>query len=122
MSREIKFRTWDGYAKRMAVQGTPYLETLSFFISHYGDNDLMQYTGLKDMNGLEIFEGDLVTLPFKSSGGMVLEVIYESREASFECVNVLDRSVRRFFNNPLTASTVIGNIYENKELLNGEDK
>lgn len=60
MKREIKFRAWDEGQKYMAYQGTPDLETIQSFIHHFGDKDLMQYTGLKDKNGKEIYEGDIV--------------------------------------------------------------
>jgi len=118
MSREIKFRAWNDNANTMAVQGTPDLETLSSFIFHYGDNDLMQYTGLKDRDGLEIFEGDCVALPFRNELRMVFKVIYNSSRASFECVDVLNQSNYRFSNDGVLAYKVIGNIYENPELLN----
>jgi len=58
--REIKFRAWDRNNKYMAYQGTPDIETLESFIFHFGDCILMQYTGLKDKNGVEIYEGDVL--------------------------------------------------------------
>jgi len=61
--REIKFRAWvdsgDG-DKYMVCQGEPDVETLQSLIFMYGDNELMQYTGLKDKNGKEIYEGDIL--------------------------------------------------------------
>lgn len=60
MKREIKFRAWDESQKYMAYQGTPDLETIQSFMHHFGDKELMQFTGLTDKNGKEIYEGDLI--------------------------------------------------------------
>lgn len=84
MSKALKFRAWDKDCKRMTYQGTPDLETISSFMYHYGDKELMQFTGLHDITkwedltedertkwtlsgsmpsewkGKEIYEGDIV--------------------------------------------------------------
>ena len=52
--REIKFRYWDLVAEKM-------LDDDAFETNNLpGDVEVMQYTGLKDKNGKEIFEGDVV--------------------------------------------------------------
>ena len=68
--RTIKFRAWNEEQKYMAYQGTPDLETLQSFIFHFGDKELMQFTGLHDKNGKEIYTGDILQL--KRLDGSVL--------------------------------------------------
>lgn len=118
--REIKFRIFDEKSKNMLVQGTPDLETLSSFMFHYGDNKhLMQHTGLKDKNGVEICEGDIVSYDHGVERISICEIEYRESESQFQCRygasyfrlgSLVSRCVAKNIE-------VIGNIYENKELL-----
>lgn len=83
---------------------------------------LMQSTGMKDKNGVEIFEGDVVI----TSKGAIGYVAYLQQEAGF--VVVLKKSDYRLGHRNTgesydiaTAHEVIGNIYENPELLEGAE-
>ncbi|HBK4578406.1 TPA: hypothetical protein LLC67_002907, partial [Enterococcus faecium] len=88
---------------------------------HVRNIDLMQSTGMKDKNGVEIFEGDVVI----TSKGAIGYVAYLQQEAGF--VVVLKKSDYRLGHrntgesyDVATAHEVIGNIYENSELLEVE--
>ncbi|WP_333880364.1 YopX family protein [Lysinibacillus capsici] len=134
MSREIKFRVW---LKGHMVYITPdddyfidgdgrlvKIEQIENGCNYQGFEDyeclLMQFTGLKDKNGKEIFEGDIVQQNYKDmynqNQAFVGEVVYS------DCVYWLKNGGEYTFlydEYRIYESIVIGNIYENPELLEG---
>jgi len=123
--REIKFRAWDGkkmYSPDELIQVGNEGCTTGYYdgsgCPKYSDHELMQYTGLKDKNGKEIYEGDIVLhdgLPGAKNGR---SIVFE------DCCFMIkgktpsdDWHVGRYSG---LNTEVIGNIYENPELL--EDK
>lgn len=119
MSREIKFRAWDGtemYTPIIGQDGKIYRSDRDFEDGNYAPHDdLMQYTGLKDRNGKEIYEGDVLEFP----EGDRHEVNYDNMVASFM---LTQRKPGATYSNGFDMidaheSQVIGNIYENPELL-----
>lgn len=109
--REIKFRAWNAEHQHMSFSH----QVLSrwFEAIESGGYELMQYTGLKDKNGKEIYEGDILEY--------VEDYIQEDLiKYSKGIVNYLDGGFQ-IDNRGLVAEwgpvKVIGNIYENKELL-----
>lgn len=137
--REIKFRAWDSFYKMMIHSSYKDFSVLSEFFKELEgrkENDcvLMQYTGLKDKNGKEIYEGDIVSVLDKTSreNPYIGEVKWNEFVTGFECYpkeimhslflhnpnpeqNLIDE-LKRFMRYPRTIE-IIGNIYERPELL-----
>jgi len=109
MTREIKFRVWDKATNEMYYQDI-------------GGDCLMQYTGLKDKNGKEIYEGDIIDL-LHPCWSNIAEVKYFENEACFgiESLEKINKGSRKsflhIFQEPYLKLEVLGNIYENKDLL-----
>lgn len=126
MNREIKFRAWDGqnmFISPSLTKGSQYLgswfEAHSVLHTEFGkQSEIMQYTGMVDKKGKEIYEGDIIQFAEKYFYLVKYEDakfvgyhannnwgkwgdLYKLAEAGFNKYNYF----------------VIGNIYENPELL-----
>jgi len=124
MTRELKFRAWDELAKKMLhEEDVPHL-ALSLdgkfiqsgggdsFVYCYQDFKLMQYTGLKDKNGVEIYEGDILRwYPQRPKNHH--DYIIEWQSSGFYFGDWYEND----FPDTEKESLVIGNIYESPELL-----
>lgn len=116
---KIKFRAWDKENKTMLTMS--FTEDLIWMSGNVGNNsltvpfrhafdkdkfELMQYTGLKDKNGKEIYENDIVSYMEDLSNPKVVEYGdgYFYPLAAFKTDSAIE---------------VIGNVYQNPELING---
>jgi uncharacterized phage protein (TIGR01671 family) len=109
--REIKFRAWDGDMMQHNIA----LDSHGWFSQQTGEggDKVMQYTGLKDKNGKEIYEGDIVRT--NHSFVEVGEVKFQLGQFIMKN-HSLANSLPRLIENKWTLE-ILGNIYENPELL-----
>ena len=121
--REIKFRAWDKVLKKMwwprdFIQGE--MGIFECDVTIVGDEcELMQYTGLKDKDGKEIYEGDIVIAKGDVS---ILYVVkfgqYMYSDACFFLEEISNTNPPlRFFSRGIDQTEIIGNIHQNPELL-----
>ena len=114
--REIKFRVWN---KTQKVMGT--VEKINFvtgyvvndsFVSESEDEEiiLMQYTGLKDKNGKEIYEGDIVENNY-------IKWVIDWYEGGVYLKQIGKEYNTWWIGGEYEHSEVIGNVYENPELI-----
>lgn len=132
---ETKFRAWYEnklhYNVSKMCHGLYWDKTGDFNIFAFKNpqNKLMQYTGLKDKNNKEIYEGDIV----ESSGSMVfsnpnvpaglIRIVKKLHSGftlvtnnDFEIPNIISNISNYTFWNTQRDWTIIGNIYDNPEL------
>jgi uncharacterized phage protein (TIGR01671 family) len=135
--REIKFRAWDKANSTMIYSGEKRIQrgkitevdsivifpdpedNEKFWTAYFGDRwsiigqtgPIMQFTGLKDKNGKEIYEGDI--LKDHLGGGKLRAVFWNDETARFE----VEKGWIGLGKTDQTSSEIIGNIYENPELI-----
>lgn len=121
--REIKFRAWHKEKKEIVkVEEIDFMNKVINYIDNdyennrqeiigacFEDIELMEYTGLKDMRGKEIYEGDIL---FESSGEEYFKVVFEDGSFRLE-----SEEYSLLLKNYAHICEVVGNIYENSELI-----
>lgn len=123
--REIKFRVWNSKKHNMSYfdlgKNKP-IEDVVFGLmlaSQEGNGILMQFTGLHDKNGKEIYEGDILKTNTYQEKYQNFSVIFSGGRFH---LNITDKYIlnRRRTNSFSQCDTLIGNIYENADLLRSE--
>jgi len=117
MTREIKFKIWDGHTKSFFdTDATHYLPKIEVdengilrIITEDDTYHLLQYTGLLDKNGVEIYENNILKFDGELNIGNIL-VQWNNRRCAYSFGGTL---------NPIDMQNciVIGNLYQNPELL-----
>ena len=130
--RDIRFRMWVNEKKHFVQQGGPVsLESVLILLEgKYGEINsdyytLQQFTGLKDKNGRDIYEGDILCIlendPYITGGNALVSVEWQGAGWCYHDTqtNKID-SMWNYLGNDSTqdeCAEIIGNIFENPELV-----
>lgn len=123
-TRELDLRVWDNVAKRMSYSKIELFDDMLGFRFEHFETDkpiFMLYTGLRDKNGKKIYEGDILRSPMAKEL-MDNIVIYGHSGFEHKWINEKVSSIRGrdhepIFRNVSNIFEVIGNVFENPELL-----
>lgn len=120
-----RYRAWDNWRKRMSVVDRIYIDTegvrlyddFGEYWRDFRDVKLMQSTGLKDKNGKEIFEGDIVKMAKDVYSEPTYYKVVRHRGGAYR-LESKKHGCELWLRH--ADCEVVGNVYENPELL--EDK
>ena len=128
--RDVKFRVWNTETNKMIINvkemgafALKSIYTIDEFLVIPTDEKypLMQYTGLKDKNNIEIYEGDIVRVIDDVGYYGMGKIIFNLCSFCFEWIDDIESNIEPMITvkkiNLNQELEVIGNIYENKELL-----
>ena len=135
MNREIKFRVYDKDLKRMRYlnsshdficfdeKGNGYYHNMQTGLGEWF-SDLMQYTGLKDKNGVEVYENDIIDIHQTVNGYNQFVIQYDNYKFSARYYNQKTKQILGWYqydldklfeiNETEKEMELIGNVYENE--------
>ena len=127
MNDRFKFRVWDKINDRWLKSTLLDIDT-GYLLGYYDNQQaykrryvLQQCTGLKDKNGKLIYEGDIINCfdcrPYSRSFPLVEKGIITYKKAQF----IVNTKFSEYLFEDIEDIEIIGNIYENKELLEGAE-
>lgn len=117
--RDIKLRAWHTpfHGRELGQKYVYGNQVISFNEMRPDKYELEQYTGLKDINGVEIYEGDILSPSLDSD----LKFVIEFKQGAFIGISVDEDAVIRDASLRLLivgkSSVIIGNVHQNPELL-----
>ena len=105
--KELKFRVWDKERETLFGIAITYLDS--------ENKNISKFTGLHDKHGKEIFEGDIIKIKDET-----YRITYNGCFSSFDMTNI-DKAKQYkdlyILNRDYQKSEIVGNIYQNRELL-----
>lgn len=128
-----RYKAWDSWRKRMSVVDRIYIDTKGVrlyddfgeYWRDFSDVELMQSTGLKDKNGKDIFEGDILKVANNDSSWFEVvkydhdKAMFISKEVNLK-YEVPETPLYDLFSPYLFKVEVIGNIWEDCDLIDGK--
>ena len=122
--REIKFRAWLKEERKMVNVETLFIginrlcfgnsKTEDLFFRDFEEVELMQYTGLKDKNDKEIYEGDIL---FFRDENMKYIVVWQDTAFIIKPIEIRKYLEKMcWLDDTEICCEIVGNIYENKKL------